>query len=376
MNKRAKTRFAVSLALICCLAFIFTPYCVRAETDPLQTEGTGQSSSSSAVSDTSSSSEPESQPEEPNETSEPDSVQVTFNFNGGEGSSETIYPPYGTKVGDLATPVKKGYKFAGWSSGGNNIMSSYKITSDITLTAQWEKTETESSKTKSSGRSSSSSGKTVDTHQSEVDAAASDAQAAVSDPDVLSQDDLSGIFSSGSTSSQSSSGTAAGGLTTSSGSTSQGGGSWLFPTGIALIVLAACGIGIFIYLQFFHNTKSTRGIMPDDMDDTEDMDSFTDISSDSSGTQQRAPLGGEDETVAPEPAPAPDAKPETPKIAGHETAPLPDGGAAPSADAPAEKPDEAQRPDSKNLNQKAQAKPVENAKSDFDWDKFFNDDDI
>ena len=386
MNKKAKRSFAVSLSvtlgIVIITAAAFFPSCVKAETDPLDNNGAGGSSSSAVSGNNSSSRNSSSDNSEP---AQPKQSKVTLNFNGGTGGDTTVYVPSGTTVGELATPVKKGYRFAGWVSGGNDIMSGYKINDNISLMAQWEKAENGSSQNSrgktSSKTKSSSNTPPIDTHQSEVNDAASNAEAAVSDPDALSSQDWSGVFSSGGNSSQASQG-AAGLLSSENGNNSSGGNSWLFIAGIALIVLAACGIGLFIYLQFFRTPRSggprNKG-MGDDMDDTEEIDSFTDISSDSSGTQQRNDLGdNENENTKPIIMSDSAVKSEILRnVKPHSSAPGVSRQAPPAQAAPkAQAAQKAQVVPKTQAAPRAQAKPVNGSKSDFDWDKFFNDDNI
>lgn len=363
MNKKAKRGFAVSLAVtfgfVLILTLVFLRVGAKGETDPLGDANTNNSSSS-AVSDDKTSSESSSSNTSTNtlESGQSGTAKVTLNFNGGTGGDTMLDIPSGTQVGDLATPVKKGYKFTGWTSGGNNIMSSFKIYDNISLTAQWEKIQTESKKSTTSGKSPTTTSAPVDTHQSDVDAAASKAEAAVSDPDALSSEDWSDVFSSsGGTSSNTK---AAGLLSSENGGSSSGGSSWLFIVGIVLIVLAAGGIALFIYLQFFHTPHSGRrnkGIS-EDMDDTADIDSFTDINSDSSGTQQRTDRDDSNDSTEPIIASDSSVKSEMLKKSKPQSH---------AADIPSAASDVSPT--------KAQAKPVNGAKSDFDWDKFFNDDD-
>lgn len=289
-------------------------------------------------------------------------VNVTMDFNGGTGGATQIAVPRGTPVGDLATPVKKGYKFAGWTSGGNPVSSSLKLTVDIVLTAQWAP-ETVSSAS-SQQAVSSSPPVSVDTHQSEVDAAASQADATISEPDATSSEDWSALLSSGSSSS---SGSALGALQSSQNSSgaAQGGSgfSTLLAVGIGLIVLALAGIGLFIYLQFFRGRnvppQGGSGPAPRVSDSTIE---FTDISS-FSGKQEHGQMANPQAEFDRKPAHSrtePEARPV--RSDRDDTRVMPQR----FTEAPERTPD---RTDPSPI---AQARPVSDAKSEFDWEKFFD----
>ena len=67
---------------------------------------------------------------------------VTFNANGGETPTESKSVTYAATYGDLPTPTRTGYTFAGWytaKSGGTKIeaSSTVSITSEQTLYARW-----------------------------------------------------------------------------------------------------------------------------------------------------------------------------------------------------------------------------------------------
>ena len=69
---------------------------------------------------------------------------VTFNANGGSGSTTKTYAANAT-LGSLPTPTRSGYKFSGWytsASGGTKASSSTKVTKDMTLYARWTKNPT------------------------------------------------------------------------------------------------------------------------------------------------------------------------------------------------------------------------------------------
>ena len=303
-------------------------------------------------------------------------VTVTMDFNGGTGGATRLSVPRGTAVGDLATPTKKGFTFTGWTSGGNPVSSSLKLTVDIALTAQWASAAPASSASQQAP-SSSSPAVSVDTHQSEVDAAASQADATISEPDTLSSQDWNDVFSSGSSSSSAVAG-AVQNSQASSGTTQGGGGfSTLLAVGIGLIVLALAGIGVFIYLQFFRGRNSLRhggpGAGPGPDSDSRATDStveFTDLSS-FSGKPERGHAPNPHEEFDQKPShsrTAPPARPARSDLDDTRVMP-PRFTSAPAQTTPPQAPDDAAYPTAR-----AQAKPVSDAKSEFDWEKFFNED--
>lgn len=272
-----------------------------------------------------------------------ETVPVKLNYNDGSKIKIVNVKP-GTQISTLAVPSRKGYVFSYWTMNGAKVSSTFEIFSEITLTAQWQASASSSRKP--------SSYASVDTHQHEVEQAASKAGAAISDPDVLSSEDWNSLLSTGSQASSS-----GGTSSQTSSAAAKGGGSWLFPVGIALIVLSACGIGAFVYLQFFSGSgphgpgpgsgpdEPDFGSEPDDLDGGMD---FTDISSNSTG---------------PYPAPSPEPKPSgTPHgTSDDDTMPIPRQAR--------------RRPERDDYDMsRSQAKPVGNEKKDFDWNKFFNDD--
>lgn len=268
---------------------------------------------------------------------ENEKIDVTLNYNDGSAPKVVSVAP-GTQVKALPVPERKGYEFDCWTMNGVEVSRSLEIYTEIALTARWTVSAASSK--------ASSSYASVDTHESEVEQAASRAAEAISDPDVLSSEDWGSLLSTPS-------GAEVGTGTLSSAASSQasrgGGGSWLFPVGIGLIVLSACGIGAFIYLQFFSGAGPR--IPPGPVGDggfknTE----FTDISSHSDG-----------------PYPAPDA-PDAPQAP---EAPRPD-----SEDDTRPVPPQIRRAPASDQSgpAKAQARPVNGEKGGFDWDKFFSDD--
>jgi hypothetical protein len=214
----------------------------------------------------------------------------------------------------------------------------------------------------------------IDTQTSRVEAIASQAEQAVSDPDVLSSQNWNELLTSSAlTSGQAATVSDAASESTSSQASQSGGVSWLLILGIVLILLALCGIAFFVYQQFFldHNSHHPIGGGPIDISSNSDGDSdltdsepteFTDISSDSDGTQHRddyVPESGKSfdsirpaGTVARTPA-ADVQKPvkvKDPVVNATEiTAPIPQEGLP-----------------------KSQATPVQGDKN-FDWEAFFND---
>ena len=66
---------------------------------------------------------------------------VTFDANGGEGVGP-VAVDYGTRVGDLPAPFRKGYEFVGWftaPAGGRQVADDELVTGDLTLYAQWHR---------------------------------------------------------------------------------------------------------------------------------------------------------------------------------------------------------------------------------------------
>lgn len=242
----------------------------------------------------------------------------------------------------------------------------------------------------------------VDTQTSRIEAAASQAAQALSDPGVLSSENWGELLSSGAQT-QSQSEAAAGTTTISSTAppANVGGVSMILILGVILIVLALCGIGLFVYLQFFSNRNGgygpkgpkspSAGASKKSVD--EPTMTFTDISSDSDGMQHRGDYVPENEhdirssstpaaaaPITPAPKPqtvkkpsAPSTKPTAPKPQPAKKAAAMDQDVTapiPQADLPDRKPvipTQGVEPVSK-----AQATPVSNG-SDFDWEKFFND---
>ena len=232
----------------------------------------------------------------------------------------------------------------------------------------------------------------VDTHTNEVEKRASQAAQTISDPDVLSSQDWGDLLSSGDSSSSE---TVAAAGTVSSESeppSGIGGVSWLLILGVILIVLALCGIGLFIYLQFFFQGRRQNlkfapagGVQEADEPETfedissysdetrhqpdavsDDAQSFTDIQSRSNETEAPAAesaITAKSRAIAkhrPATKPQPDKRPVKPDL--EETAPIPQD-LLNRSNPPVSSSD----PDSLP---KSQAQPVKD--SNFDWEKFFN----
>lgn len=284
--------------------------------------------------------------------SESSTVTVVFNLNGGSGMRTSATVTKGTTVSEFKTPTRKGYQFAGWMVNGTEVSGSMPIRDGTTLTAEWTKEAAPSSKPDS-----------VDTKQQQIEAAASAAEQAVSDPDTLSSQDWSSLLnSSGSGSSVVSSASSQ----TSSAVVSAGGFSTLFLVGVILVVIGVAGVGTFIYLQFIRGKggKGGKGGGPNGSGGsggaTDDTIVFTDVSSYSDGrkhdsssllgsARQNGPGGNADDMS--------------------ETKAIPAQGRARE-----ENPVPKRKPAQPHYTEKAQAKPAAGGKSDFDWEKFFNED--
>ncbi|QNK39647.1 InlB B-repeat-containing protein [Caproicibacter fermentans] len=352
MNQRAKKYIIVLFTVLFSAVFFTVTAFAQAGITPENDSSTPVSSAVNKSSSVSSSQESSSSPSSSGESQvtsnadgtgnvdvppQEETVMVKLDYNDGSAVRVVNVKP-GTQVKNLAVPTRKGYLFDYWTMNGAKVSSSFEIYSEISLTAKWE-ASAESSRKPSSYAS-------VDTHQREVEQAASRAEEAVSDPGVLSSEDWNSILSTGSQAA-SAAGTAS--SQASSAASQGGGGSWLFPVGIALIVLSACGIGAFLYLQFFsgpgpRGPKSGAGT--EEFDDLE----FTDISSNSTGPY-----------AAPE---EPESEPRA-RSAGSDsddTRPIP----------PQARPEAARRKDYDAS--RSQARAVDGEKKNFDWDKFFNDD--
>ena len=124
----------------------------------------------------------------------------------------------------------------------------------------------------------------VNTDNAEINQNASRAAEATSDPDLLSSQDWSELLTSGEVSQSPNAKpfeNTPQGNGDGNSEEKQGSFSWILPLGIALIVLGLGGIAFFVYAQFFAPRRRSA------FDDTGEIEEFTDISSDSSGVQQR-----------------------------------------------------------------------------------------
>lgn len=283
-------------------------------------------------------------------------VQVTFNLNGGTGMKLGCPTEKGTLVSRFKTPTRKGYKFSGWEINGSQVSGSTPITQSETLTAMWTKDE-------SSSFSSSKKPDSVDTKQKEIEAAASEAEAATSDPGTLSSEDWNSLLnSSGSDSSAVSSAVSS---QVSSAAETTGGFSTLFLAGVILVVLGIAGVGTFIYLQFIRGKGGKggkggpHGPGGPGGGATDDTIVFTDVSSYSDGKKHNSELFGAVRQPVPDGSTQSSAKSKA-SAAQHSAPPVA------YARTPAAKRTPPQ------FLEKAQAKPLETGKSDFDWEKFFN----
>jgi len=227
----------------------------------------------------------------------------------------------------------------------------------------------------------------LDTKQNQVEATASEAAAAVSDPDVLSSENWSELLSSGEET-QSQAAIAGTSTVSSTASTAGVGGvSMILILGVVLIVLALCGFGLFVYLQFFANRNGPKGrggqgkpkSSPRNADpNNEDTITFTDISSDSDGKVHRGDYVPNKDAKAPSkpqstknppsstvnsPSQKPQSARKAPVTDKEVTAPIPHLSQSSHSPSP-------ENPGS-NPPLRAQATPV-SKESDFDWEKFFN----
>lgn len=231
-----------------------------------------------------------------------------------------------------------------------------------------------------------------DTNANQVEATASQAAAAVSDPDVLSSENWSELLSSGEQPQSQVEAAGASAISSAASSAGVGGVSSILILGVILIVLALCGLGLFVYLQFFTNNrsgpngrggsgkrKSIAALPPAEKNEQEPL-TFTDISSDSDGELHRGDYvpneakpfvdihsnsAAEKLVLNSQPAkslPVPRVKRE-PATDKQATAPIVLPTRPPANTAAAQGTDPLLR---------SQATPVTKS-SDFDWEKFFND---
>lgn len=293
---------------------------------------------------------------------DPPSQEPATSVSTGEGTS--------TQPGD--TSHEEGSSQAGESSLPGESQTGESSRAE----ASSEKSSSEKTRTSSSSKQPVVNNN-VNTHKNEVEARASQAAQTISDPDVLSSQDWGELLSNGE-SAASETVAAAGTVSSQTGSTPGiGGVSWLLVLGVVLIVLAFCGIGLFIYLQFFFKgrpggrLKFAPAAGPAEVDEPM---TFEDISSDSSGIQHRVDSVSDDiqtftdirssSASAVKTKPTVKAPPVIRPVTSDKdvTAPLPQQILNRSA-ADSSSSDRTALP-------KSQAQPVK--ESNFDWEKFFN----
>lgn len=385
MSNKAKKYIVITLVLAFCIsAFTFTAFAEESQqitkettsgTASTSTPNTGNSSSSSSSSGGTSAPSKQGTGSSSSDgtgggvthESQSSTVTVVFNLSGGSGMRSSASVTKGTTVSEFKTPYKKGYKFVAWMVNGTEVSGSMPINSDTTLTAEWEK---------ASDAASSQAANSVDTKQKEIEEAANQANQAASEPDTLSSEDWNSLLNSSGSSDVSSAVSSS--QASSAAPASTGGFSTLLAIGIALIVLGVAGVGIFIYLQFIHNKGGKGGHGgsggPGKHSSKDDTIVFTDVSSYSDGKKH------DDSQVirsVRQPNPAPKKSP-----VSDDTKPVPVPAAArpkPQTAAPAPAPKSTMAPEERRAQseqnrylKKAQAKPVDSDKSDFDWEKFFN----
>jgi hypothetical protein len=173
-------------------------------------------------------------------------IWLTFDLAGGSGLHNSQVDK-GTRINELKTPVRKGYKFAGWIVNGKKVSGSYKMNTDTFLTATWEK-EDVSSEAESEVESGIAAEVSSGTESSEIAAAVSEASSETSSA-VSSQAPSSTRFSI------------------------------LFYIGILLVVIGAGGL-VFLIVRQFRNKGGKGGPKSSGGHRNE---GFTDISSYSDG---------------------------------------------------------------------------------------------
>jgi hypothetical protein len=173
-------------------------------------------------------------------------IMLSFNLDGGSGLHNSQVDK-GTRINELKTPVRKGYKFAGWIVNGKKVSGSYKMNTDTFLTATWEK-EDVSSEAESEVESGIAAEVSSGTESSEIAAAVSEASSETSSA-VSSQAPSSTRFSI------------------------------LFYIGILLVVIGAGGL-VFLIVRQFRNKGGKGGPKSSGGHRNE---GFTDISSYSDG---------------------------------------------------------------------------------------------
>ena len=86
-----------------------------------------------------------------------ESVHVVFDWNDGNGKTETVSVTEGEALGDKmpANPTRSGYTFTGWNTQadgrGTAFTSATVVNSDLTVCAQWQKNSSDSDNSGSSG---------------------------------------------------------------------------------------------------------------------------------------------------------------------------------------------------------------------------------
>jgi hypothetical protein len=173
-------------------------------------------------------------------------IMLSFNLDGGSGLHNSQVDK-GTRINELKTPVRKGYKFAGWIVNGKKVSGSYQMNTDTFLTATWEK-EDVSSEAESEVESGIAAEVSSGTESSEIAAAVSEASSETSSA-VSSQAPSSTRFSI------------------------------LFYIGILLVVIGAGGL-VFLIVRQFRNKGGKGGPKSSGGHRNE---GFTDISSYSDG---------------------------------------------------------------------------------------------
>jgi uncharacterized membrane protein len=176
-------------------------------------------------------------------------ITLSFDLDGGSGLHNSKVNK-GTMIYELKTPVRDGYKFAGWVVDGEKVSSSYQMDTDTFLTATWVKEEAVSSKAESETEPESSaeeSSEIAAAVTSEVSSAASESSSAVAEQ------------------------TAAGTRF-----------STIFYIGILLVVLGISGLVLLIVRQI-HNKDDKGGKGGPKSSGGYRNDGFTDISSYSDG---------------------------------------------------------------------------------------------
>lgn len=394
MSQKAKKYIVITLAAALCISvFSITAFAQQNQQVTRETAAgttTANNTHSSSSSPSSSSSNPSSSLSTPSKPVAPSSpsntggtggtggtvtreptnsnVTVVFSLNGGSGMRTSASVTKGTTVSEFKTPYRQGYQFAGWAVNGTQVSGSMPINGDTVLTALWQKAAGASSQTNNS----------VDTRQQQIDQAASEANQAISDPDTLSSQNWGALLSSSNDSSASSEESS---QVSSAAAASTGGFSNLLAIGIALIVLGLAGVGTFIYLQFIRKSGGGKGgpggSGGSGKGSKDDTMVFTDISSYSDGKKHNDDSSVIRSVRQPNPAPKPSPVSDDTQTVPVRTQAKPKPKTAPQVPAQHSTipPEERRAQSAQNRYlKKAQAKPVDSEKSDFDWEQFFNED--